>query len=98
MLTPLLIYQLLVLAVLLALLCLVVLNMLVLPGIKNYPLKGEEPRVAILVPARDEEANIGACLKRLLAQDYTNYSIWLYNDASTDAPGWPKSTRTVSAW
>jgi len=84
---PLLFYQLLVLAVLLALLALIVVNLRVLPVLLAYDrTKGEEPqpRVAVLVPARNEEANIEACLQCLLEQDYPNYEIWLYDDASTD--------------
>src|SRR5262249_26549856 len=28
------------------------------------------PHISVIVPARDEETNIGACLRSLLAQDY----------------------------
>lgn len=87
MLSPILIYHLLVLAVLLSLLVMVVMNLLVLPDIlKHRPGSGmnESPSVAILVPARNEEANIEACLRSLLSQDYANYEVWLYDDASTD--------------
>ena len=34
------------------------------------PARERAPRIAIIVPARDEEANIGACVASLLAQDY----------------------------
>lgn len=45
------------------------------------------PRVAIIVPARNEEANIGACLRSLVGQDYPNFEIVAVNDASTDRTG-----------
>ncbi|MGQ9477906.1 MAG: glycosyltransferase [Candidatus Bipolaricaulia bacterium] len=43
------------------------------------------PAVSILVPARREEANIGPCLRSLLAQDYPEFEVLaLYDD---DDPG-----------
>jgi chlorobactene glucosyltransferase len=38
----------------------------------------------VLVPARNEEANIGPCLYSLLAQDYPDFQVLVLNDASTD--------------
>src|SRR4051812_46692190 len=84
---PLLIYQLLVLAVLLVLLALIVVNLRVLPVLLRYGrIRVDElqPRVAVLVPARNEEANMEECLTSLLAQDYANYDVWLYDDESSD--------------
>ena len=46
-----------------------------------------EPRVSIIVPARNEEQDIGATLAGLLALDYSNYEIIAVNDRSTDATG-----------
>jgi cellulose synthase/poly-beta-1,6-N-acetylglucosamine synthase-like glycosyltransferase len=43
------------------------------------------PMVSVLVPARNEEANIAACLDALLAQDYENYEILVIDDNSEDA-------------
>lgn len=43
------------------------------------------PRVSILVPARSEEATIGACVEAMLAQDYPNLEIIVLDDGSTDA-------------
>lgn len=48
---------------------------------------GSPPRVAIIVPARNEEANIGDCLHSLLAQDYPNYEIVVVDDSSADRTG-----------
>ncbi len=40
--------------------------------------------VSVLIPARDEEQNIEACLDSLLAQSYDNYEILVIDDHSTD--------------
>jgi len=42
------------------------------------------PLISVLIPARDEEANIGACIDSLRRQDYPNYEILVLDDASTD--------------
>jgi chlorobactene glucosyltransferase len=42
------------------------------------------PRVSILVPARNEESNIGACVRSLLAQDYPNFRVHVLDDHSSD--------------
>jgi chlorobactene glucosyltransferase len=49
--------------------------------------KREGPLVSILVPARNEEARIGACLDSLIAQDYDSKEIIVYDDESTDGTG-----------
>ncbi len=46
-----------------------------------------EPRVSIIVPARNEEESIRETLRQLLALDYSNYEIIAVNDRSTDATG-----------
>ncbi|HEX8599086.1 MAG TPA: glycosyltransferase [Chloroflexia bacterium] len=81
-------YHLIILAVLLALLGILAVNLWVLPRIERYRLRtADAPLVAVLVPARNEEANIEACLMSLLAQDYPNFEVWVYDDASTDRTG-----------
>ena len=45
------------------------------------------PRVAIIVPARNEEASIEQALTQLLALDYDNYEVIAINDRSTDRTG-----------
>lgn len=45
------------------------------------------PRVSVLIPARNEEANVGACIKGLLSQNYGNFKIHVLNDQSTDSTG-----------
>jgi chlorobactene glucosyltransferase len=80
------IYELIILAFLVALLGIVLVNLLALPKIASYgPASGEAvPKVAILVPARNEEAHIEECLRSLLAQDYPDFEVWMYDDGSTD--------------
>jgi len=86
--SPLIIYHLLILAVLIALLGIVIVNLWTLPNLtKHTPLHDDHnaPLVAVLIPARNEAANIEECLRTLLAQDYPHYQVWIYDDASTDA-------------
>jgi len=42
------------------------------------------PLISILLPARNEEANIGVCLESLRQQDYPNFEILVLDDSSTD--------------
>ncbi len=42
------------------------------------------PLVSVLIPARDEEANIAACLESLQKQDYPNFEILVLDDNSSD--------------
>jgi glycosyltransferase involved in cell wall biosynthesis len=46
-----------------------------------------EPRVTIIVPARNEEEHIHETLTRLLSLEYSNYEIIAVNDRSTDRTG-----------
>jgi chlorobactene glucosyltransferase len=50
------------------------------------PTGGDAPHISVVVPARDEEANIGACLRSLLAQDYPDNRLHLVvvDDHSAD--------------
>jgi glycosyltransferase involved in cell wall biosynthesis len=45
------------------------------------------PRVSIIVPARNEEDSIEPALRTLLALDYDNYEVIAVNDRSTDRTG-----------
>lgn len=52
---------------------------------RALPIDDEEmPSVAILVPAKNEEAVVASCLEALLAVDYPNLEIFLLSDGSTD--------------
>jgi GT2 family glycosyltransferase len=46
-----------------------------------------QPSITVIVPARDEAADIAATLHSLLAQDYPNLQILAVNDRSTDRTG-----------
>ena len=43
------------------------------------------PTVSILIPARDEESNIGTCLTAALASQMAPDEVWVCDDHSTDA-------------
>src|ERR1700690_480060 len=45
------------------------------------------PRVSIIVPARNEQQDIAQTLTQLLALDYDNYEVIAVNDRSTDQTG-----------
>jgi len=44
----------------------------------------EFPGISVLVPARNEEKNIGKCLDSLTALDYPDYEVIVMDDKSTD--------------
>jgi chlorobactene glucosyltransferase len=56
-------------------------------------LSGPLPRVSIIVPVRNEEATIDACVASLLAQDYPDFDVTLIDDGSTDA-----TPRLLAEW
>lgn len=56
-------------------------------GQSPQPPEAALPRVSILVPARNEEANIEACVSSLLAQDYPHYEVLVLDDHSQDRTG-----------
>lgn len=63
-------------------------NMLWVRRFEDYDLTDANPPfVSILVPARDEERNIEACVRSLLAQNYPRFEVLVLNDHSTDATG-----------
>lgn len=45
------------------------------------------PRIAVIVPARNEAAHIRSCVESLLRQDYAQLRVVAVNDRSTDATG-----------
>ncbi|MCP4592009.1 MAG: glycosyltransferase [bacterium] len=47
----------------------------------------DPPRISVLVAAKDEEANIAACVQSLLDQDYPDYELIVIDDRSTDRTG-----------
>src|SRR5277367_1571788 len=54
---------------------------------RKPPTPGGEPRVTVIVPARNEELDIRATLESLLALDYSNYEVIAVDDRSTNATG-----------
>ena len=70
-------FQLVVLAVILS-------NLLLLHRSRKHAPPDDLPMVSILVPARNEEENIGRCIQSLLAQDYPSFEILVLDDQSSD--------------
>jgi len=77
MLTPLLIYAFIVLAILVVFFAIMLVNLAVLPtlGAGRQAIAGHPPLVAVLIPARNEQANIEASLRSLLQQDWPNLEV-----------------------
>ncbi|MCD6567794.1 MAG: glycosyltransferase [Dehalococcoidia bacterium] len=50
----------------------------------NATMPEPAPFVSVLIPARDEEANIESCVKSLQQQDYHNFEILVLDDNSSD--------------
>ena len=57
--------------------------------------RADQGLVSVIVPAKDEEANIGAALETLLAQDYPHLEVIVVDDRSTD--GTAEVVRRVAA-
>ena len=55
--------------------------------VSSRPAPPEAPLVSVLVPARNEEANIAECLEGLLAQDYPRIEVIAIDDNSSDRTG-----------
>ena len=47
----------------------------------------DNPKVSVIIPARNEEKNIGKCLDSLIGQTYDNYEIVVIDDSSEDKTG-----------
>lgn len=52
---------------------------------RRHPAPGAFPKVSVLVPARNEEKTIRACIQSLLAQDYPAFEVLVLDDQSDDA-------------
>ena len=78
-------YQQLVAILLAALFLNLLLNLRTLRRAKSdVELPEPAPLISVLIPARNEEANIGTCLESLRRQDYPNFEILVLDDSSTD--------------
>jgi len=52
--------------------------------LSDYATGTSTPFVSVLVPARDEERSIGACLESLVEQEYRDFEIIVLDDGSED--------------
>jgi chlorobactene glucosyltransferase len=59
-------------------------NIFILRKLGKYPMPEHFPGVSVLVPARNEENNIGQCVRSLLNQDYPDFEVLVLDDNSTD--------------
>lgn len=71
------IFQIVVLAVLFS-------NSLVMTRLRRHRLKSSPPLVSILVPARNEAANILRCVRSMLGQRYARFEVIVLDDRSDD--------------
>lgn len=61
------------------------LNRVRMPRLARLPLPARPPRIAVLIPARDEEDGIGACVGQWVRQAYSDYEVIVFDDDSRDA-------------
>ncbi|HEY6539604.1 MAG TPA: glycosyltransferase [Ktedonobacteraceae bacterium] len=52
---------------------------------QEAPVPEPTPHISIILPVRNEEANINTCVASLLAQDYPDFDLTIIDDGSTDA-------------
>lgn len=76
-----------VLALVVFVLLVVLWNCLCWPAVRPAHDESANPSISILIPARNEERNIGACLDAVLQQGPCVGEIIVYNDHSTDRTG-----------
>lgn len=80
-------YNLLILGILLFMALLAAVNMLTFRRVRAGRKPHSFPYVSVLIPARNEQDNIGICLSSLVSQDYPRYEIVVLDDNSEDATG-----------
>ncbi len=68
-----------------ALLAVILSNLTLLHRSRRHAPPEQFPKVSILVPAFNEEKNVGRCIQSLLAQDYPSFEVFALDDQSTDA-------------
>lgn len=62
----------------------VIANAMLGPDLRRPPRSPLRPPVSVLIPARNEAANIHRCVSSLLAQDYADFEVIVLDDESTD--------------
>jgi chlorobactene glucosyltransferase len=81
-------YNIVITSVLFVLLIICMWNLYILRRKKYTPIPDSVlPFISVLVPARNEEHNIGTVLSSLLKQDYPQYEVIVLNDSSEDKTG-----------
>lgn len=53
-------------------------------SIASLPSVSERPGVSVLIPARNEEQSLGACLQAVLKSEFVNLEVLVWDDGSTD--------------
>lgn len=59
-------------------------NIRILRNLGDYLSPEQFPKISVMVPARNEENNIGNCVRSLLSQDYPDFQVLVLDDNSTD--------------
>ena len=52
-------------------------NLFTAPGLRINKHIGEEKKISVLIPARNEESNIDECLDSIFKSDYQNFEVLL---------------------
>jgi chlorobactene glucosyltransferase len=77
-------YQIDILIFLAVILAIVLSNSRILRNLGDHPIPQNLPNISVLIPARNEENNIGQCVLSILGQDYPNFRVFALDDNSTD--------------
>lgn len=72
---------------LLVILAIVIANLFALRRLGEFETPVSLPSLSALVPARNEELNIEACVSSLLSQDYPDFEVVVLDDDSSDRTG-----------
>ncbi|MBC7187358.1 MAG: glycosyltransferase [Calditrichaeota bacterium] len=59
-------------------------NLRALPRLTRFRPHSPQPRVSVLVPARNEQGSIAACVSSLAAQSYADFELLVLDDDSAD--------------
>lgn len=79
-------YQVIISVVILGMFWVTLVNLLHIKKLPAEPQKPglDTPRISVLIPARNEERCIEACITSLAEQEYTNFEVVVLDDGSTD--------------